>query len=1423
MRDGTVSRAPVALARRKCVQVLAMAWGLVAWGTPFLASAQDAVRPQDEFRLKVRVGQDETPPGENPFGEKLNLVTGDLSFEQVDIHLTGTGPAIDVARTFAMRDTAYAPSGYESAAFGDWELSLPRITTVVAQQQDVHGWVVGQSTPQGWSTSRCSQFAAPPTVAAANGVSSAWDPKDWWNGYQLVLPGAGSQDLLSRDAGNPLVPDGSNIRIVTKAHWVVSCLPMTANGEPGEAFVATAPDGSRYWFNQLTYGFAPKIARAGTPTDTLARAQASMLVTRVEDRFGNAVDYRYDGNRLTQITASDGRQVSFDYVGRTPRIQSVNVQSGSFPGRAWRYQYRSNGTQAGGPLDNISLPDGSRWTFDLAAMRDIRLADKYQVGDCDTPASVPGGFNPTQVVSMTNPSGLTGTYTLAFQARSRAFTPKHCDTKTNAADIPSTWVTLGLATRRLSGAGVDATWNYRYSPPTPSWSDCAGSCPAMVWTDVVAPDGRYDHHVFSSRYDGTEGQRLSVETRDSQGLRRMETYAYAEPDGGPWPRRAGRNLMPMDNEDRTAQHRPLRRRDIVQEGVTYTWNVIEFDPFLHPIRSTRSNTQPEQIVLDQSEQVLNHTGRWVLGLPLRTVNNTTNEEVDRLVYDPWALLPTERYRFGRRTMGYAYDSRGQMIRQIDGIGRPTTFGNYKRGIPGSVSYPDGRLLQVDVDNLGQVIRVGDQTGVSTFYGYDPIGRLARIDYPSGDSVSWAPKTIQYTFSTEGYPLNGPHWTRTVTQANRSERTEYDAMLRPVLQSRSDANGTVSVSSRTDYDWQGRPIFQSYPFDGNSSSWPASTGTSLRYDVLGRLVREARNAEQGELATTTAYPDGGARRVTNPMGAVTTTRYQMFDEPSYDKAIAIEAREGVLQLIQRDVYGNPVSVSRGGNFVPFLRRTMSYDSAHRLCRVWEPESGSEIMSHDDVGNLVWSVNGASFNGTGCGEDQIADAMKTVRSYDPMNRLLSVTYPGTGIAPTSYTYDSRGNLDSVMSGTVSRRYTRNKLGLPTSEVLTVDNQSWAFGYGYDPNGALSSIAYPDGDVVTYMPNGLGQAQAAGRYASNVRYFADGEPRTYGLGNGATYMADKNPRQLLRNFTYGYGMPTISEDLYYDFNGNLSYINDLTQGGQRTRSMRYDSLDRLISVDAGSAGGSEMYDYDALDNIRTLASGNVVNTYSYDSLNLLRSISNGTTYRSFVYDNRGNTIRKGDQELGFDYANRMVSVTGKASYVYDEAGRRVKKTTPQGTTYYVYNTAGQLLWQYDPATSRGTKYVYLGKKLIASTAPNQGAVYYYTDPQGSVLATTDDRANLTSTSDWRPFGARSMGTPGSGPGYMGELEEADTGLVYLKGRYYDPTIGRFMSRSYTSPVPEPFGDFNRFGYPGNNPFTHGLVPDVALPSSWPGPRSP
>jgi len=227
--------------------------------------------------------------------------------------------------------------------------------------------------------------------------------------------------------------------------------------------------------------------------------------------------------------------------------------------------------------------------------------------------------------------------------------------------------------------------------------------------------------------------------------------------------------------------------------------------------------------------------------------------------------------------------------------------------------------------------------------------------------------------------------------------------------------------------------------------------------------------------------------------------------------------------------------------------------------------------------------------------------------------------------------------------------------------------------------------------------------GSYAAGATYYPDGDLQGFTFGSGAAYTATENSRNLLSNFSYGTASAVaVSEDLAYDGNANITQVNDLTNNGQRTKTLGYDGLNRLTSANAANLWGTESYTYDTLNNIRTLTTAGVTNTYNYDASNRLASVTSGaSTVSSFGYDARGNVTLRNSVPMVFDEANRLTQISGLDSYTYDAQGRRVKKAPASGTpTYYAYNQAGQLMWQYDPATTNGTDYIYLGKKMVAST---------------------------------------------------------------------------------------------------------------------------
>jgi len=1318
--------------------------GICLWAVALMSFASfchATVTPEDEYKKLIRVNEDIAPLGDTPFGESVSLYNGSLSFEQTDISLPGNGPLLQLSRSYHLREAKESES--VDGAFSDWEIEIPRITTMTANQGNVAGWITSRAS----NNARCSLFSAPPTVHREGSVD--WEPTSWWTGYQLIVPGSGSQDLLSRASENTLSPNmsGKTFPIVTKQNWMVSCGVLTDNEtDGGEGFLVIAPDGTKYTLNHLVYRWAPNMTRpVGSaplslqsvgvqpmlaPDDFLQRRQASMLVTRVEDRFGNTLTYHYSGANLTSITASDGRSLTLSYVSGTSRISTATLQS-SAASRVWSYQY---GTDVYHVLNKVTLPDNTSWAFDMAG---FLASDMNPVaGTCSTAAHL---STQTWTGSITHPSGLIGTFQVKGMVHGRSYVPRSChgtgyDTPGSTAAIPRVYYQLALLQKTFSGAGVPTeTWHYNYSPANESWlQDCTTGCTSTIWTDVVNPMGQATRYTFSNRFDVTEGQLLSTDFYSGAigtTLLRSEDNDYAtippttEPWPWPWPSRYGGILQSRMNRAQLEGSAPQTARMITQEGDSYVWQAETFNAYAQVTRTKRFNSIAGQSAIEEQTDYLNDPLHWVLGLPTKVINVATGEVETENVYSATPSNPVlkSRSRFGQPLMSYTFNTQGQLASFTDGNSHTTTLNNYKRGIPQTIGYPDGTTEALIVDDFGQIGSITDQAGHTTSYSYDSNGRVTKITYPTGDESAWLPTTFTYNFVTSTERgLSANHWRRTAATGSARTVTYFDAMLRPVLSDHYiDGISNSNSTTLNNYDAKGQRVFASYADSRllNFTTAPTTSGilgSSTTYDALGRETRVQQASELGILTSTKVYLSGARLRLTDPKGKATVTSYQVFDSPSYDAIVKVQAPADVTQTIARDIYGNPLSITQSGLYgtqTSSVTKTLTYDSYHRLCRTTEPESGNQFMGYDGANNLKWSVSDASLSNDGSCHVELAQSANAItRTYDAMNRVLTILPPAF-TQSTQYHYTSLGQPDRVASGTTTWTGSYNYRGMLTGESLQVAGQdAWGIGYAHDTYGNLSLIHYPDGENVSYAPDALGRATQVGSYVSSIGYFPNGQVSEFIYGNGVAYAAEQNDRQLLGNFSYGTDTAIhLSEDLRYDANGNITSVCDLTGGvntacdlgdGLRTKAFTYDDLNRLSTAKATHLWGSEAYTYDALNNLRSRTSGGQTYTYNYDPSNKLASIKNGaSTIDSFHYDERGNVTGKNSLILVFDQKNQLTKVQGYDDYAYDAAGRRVMKAPVGGSsTYYFYNQAGQLLYQYEPASSKATDFIYLGSKMVA-----------------------------------------------------------------------------------------------------------------------------
>jgi len=183
-------------------------------------------------------------------------------------------------------------------------------------------------------------------------------------------------------------------------------------------------------------------------------------------------------------------------------------------------------------------------------------------------------------------------------------------------------------------------------------------------------------------------------------------------------------------------------------------------------------------------------------------------------------------------------------------------------------------------------------------------------------------------------------------------------------------------------------------------------------------------------------------------------------------------------------------------------------------------------------------------------------------------------------------------------------------------------------------------------------------------------------------------------------------------------------------------------------------------------------------------------------FSYDNNGNLLSKADGTdttiYEWDYEDRLLTVNSTlvtVNYSYDPDGNRISKTVDGVKTKYINDVASPLVQVLMETTEEDTvlaTYTY-GNDLISMNRAGENSYYHY-DGLGSVRQLTDDNEAVVTEYTYDAFGnvIASTGTSENTYKFTGEQFDSSSGLLYLRARYYDSSIGRFISRDpILSPV--------------------------------------
>lgn len=692
-----------------------------------------------------------------------------------------------------------------------------------------------------------------------------------------------------------------------------------------------------------------------------------------------------------------------------------------------------------------------------------------------------------------------------------------------------------------------------------------------------------------------------------------------------------------------------------------------------------------------------------------------------------------------------YDAYGRVTRTQDPTGIESAQVWGAGGLPAwclrtsTASSQAGGIVAVSTfgcNATGDVTSVTDPRGNTTTTTYDALRRKTLETGPAGTEIKTA-----WVYDLNGNVSEEKAWD-SLAVAWRSTLTTYSAtnLARTV----TDPSGDTS---RTCYDAMDRP---SQVID------PEGRATLNEYNAAGQPTTVHRFYR-----AVSTDPTSCATMVVLPAG-VTETR-----------ARRMEYNVGGLLAAEIDANGN--------------RTELEYDGLGRQVRTLHAD-GTQAWSQFDERGQVMRRRHRSGRWTQVFRDALG------RDYQVWEHDAGAGWPVGRHVRASYDLASRPKWREVshQTGTVFdasmardvRTYGYDAAGRVNQDEVkplgSTSPQTHLFAYAYDAANNRTAITWPGAWTATYtydaanrpltvnFPTASGTATAT--YAHDSLSRRTGVTRKVGTTVGApttyAYEPDSDLSLLLHSFVAGSSLPTAGFSYMYDPAGKVTLTG----------------IDQPVlewSPPAGSVA------YGAANNLNQISTVNGV---------------------ALSFDTDGNMTSDGVNTYVFDRANRLISAAtpaATATYVYDSDDRRTAKTVNGVTTRTLWSGAdelaetdgnGVMLRRFIPGGTGA-----MDDRAAMVTASTNAVLWFHTDRQGSVIATSGPTGTVTESRAYSPHGEMITGLPPGGVfGYTGRQYDPETGLYQYRARYYSPRLGQFLST-------DPIGtndDPNLYGYVGLDP---------------------
>ena len=492
----------------------------------------------------------------------------------------------------------------------------------------------------------------------------------------------------------------------------------------------------------------------------------------------------------------------------------------------------------------------------------------------------------------------------------------------------------------------------------------------------------------------------------------------------------------------------------------------------------------------------------------------------------------------------------------------------------------------------------------------------------------------------------------------------------------------------------------------------------------------------------------------------------------------------------------------------------YDGSDRLIRVVETD-GDNVVLHDfswtydakdNVTALTESIGGKSFSYTYAYDD---DSRPTTFGYGDVTE--QVTYDGHG--RSSGTTVKNGSSTVLGTGyayrDVDSTYT-------TTQVKSVTNsyggKTANFNYTYDANGNILSVS--GAQTVTYEYDDLGQliteTIGTGDDQVIIRYTYDnGGNLIKKVREYTTEAPEPEPTPEPEPEPTPVPEPEPEPDPTPTPTPTPTPIPTPTPTPEPTPKPSREPIPINPPV-TPTPSIMSLGDSDTAVNSsdRVTVQEETLYTYGDAEWGDLLTAYNG---EEITYDGIGNPLSYRGWTMNWQGGRQLASMTKGSdtlSFVYNESGLRTSKTvngvthsyvwqgsklaadiTDAYALYFHYDSSGEVIGFTRTANGADTEYFYVknlqGDILKVITATGTEAATYTYDAWGKLLTSTGDLADINPLR------------------YRGYFYDTETSLYYLKSRYYNPEVGRFINPDvFATTDVDGVLSANMFAYCENNP---------------------